>query len=104
MTEKRETINRLSKFPSKQDVINYLYDDDAVFMKIRDGDYSKPEGNEILLEYAKNIVEKMKKEESDKEIVTDLVFALDVIYTLMEFPEAEWTSEIASEMRQIIVK
>lgn len=78
-----------------------LYDEE-IFFGLRDGNYEKPDGTELLIEFAKDVCSRVKKK--DTEAMNDVLFLLDIIFTLMEFAaETEWTYPLASEMRNIIV-
>lgn len=92
----------VEKMPLKDQVLAYLYDDEAIFFGLRDGNYEKPDGTELLIEFAKDVCSRVKKK--DTEAMNDVLFLLDIIFTLMEFAaETEWTYPLASEMRNIIV-
>lgn len=92
----------VEKMPLKDQVLAYLYDDEAIFFDLRDGNYEKPDGTELLIEFAKDVSSRVKKK--DAEAMDDVLFLLDIIFTLMEFAaETEWTYPLASEMRNIII-
>lgn len=80
-------------------IMEYLYDDEAVFMKIRDGEKEKPEGIELLIDYAKEINDKLRNNLDKHQIYSELLFVFDIIYNLLDFSnEIEWTKKVADEM------
>lgn len=92
----------VEKMSLKDLVLAYLYDDEAIFFGLRDGNYEKPDGTELLTEFAKDVCSRVKKK--DTEAMNDVLFLLDIIFTLMEFAkETEWTYPLASEIRNIII-
>lgn len=83
-------------------VLDYLYDDEAIFSRLRDCDFEKPDGTEILLEFAKEVRSRVPV--NDPVVTNDLMLILDIVWGFMEFAqEAEWAHSIASEMRRIIM-
>lgn len=83
-------------------VLDYLYDDEAIFSRFRDCNFEKPDGTEILLEFAKEVRSRVNV--NDAVVTNDLMLIVDIVWMLMEFAqEAEWAHSIASEMRKIIM-
>lgn len=92
----------VEKMSMKDQVMAYLYDDEAIFFGLRDGNYEKPDGTELLIEFAKDVCSRVKKK--DAEAMNEVLFLLDIIFTLMEFAkETEWTYSLACELRNIII-
>lgn len=75
---------------------------DELAFRLRDCDFNKPEGTEILIEYAEEVNQLIK--ENNEKVLDNLLLAFEMVFILMDFSdEAEWTRELAAEMRKKIL-
>lgn len=77
----------------------YFYE---LAFRLRDCDFNKPEGTEILIEYAKEVHQLIK--DNNEAALDNLLLAFEMVFSLMDFSdEAEWAKELATEIRNKIL-